>query len=82
MTYFSNFRPKLEYTSALRTSVTFTDGKKLESFEAMFVAVCFHRYFSPHISGYSYSNAFNFLIYALFVKEDINLEQLFLLMSF
>jgi len=70
MKYFSNFRPKLEYAPALWTSVTFDDGKKLESFEPMFVAVWDHRYFSAHSSVYSY-----FLIYALCVKEDINLEQ-------
>ena len=61
MTYFSNFRPKLEYASVLWTSVTFTDGKKLESFEATFVAVCYHSFFFPFSSGYSYVNAFQLL---------------------
>ena len=32
--------------------------KKLERFEATFVAVCYHRFFPPHSSGYCYSNAF------------------------
>jgi hypothetical protein len=56
--------------------------KKHESFEAMFVAVCYLRYFSPHSNVYSYSNAFQLLNLRTLRKRRHELGTVFIMNVF
>jgi hypothetical protein len=53
MAYPSVVRPKLDYASAVRKSMTCTNSKQLECIQKKFVALCYYRLFSPDYNDHS-----------------------------
>ena len=50
--YLTLVRPKLEYASTVRNSVTSTDNKKLEGLQQKFVVICHSGFFTHELVTY------------------------------